>query len=355
MPSQKHHVPKYALHKRSGQARVRIDGREHWLGPYDSPESRARYDELIASHLSRRNQKDAGLTINQLVALFWRHCKSRYGKRGKGQFGEAIGWRRVLRWIRQRHGKELAADFGPRKLRSMLDDMPKEMGWARRYCNENLQRIKRMFKWGVSLEYVPVDVYQAMTTVEGIRRGVTDARETEPILPVSDEVLQATLPKMSPKIRDMVLFQRATGCRPGELVRIRPCDVDRSGEIWKVRLSEHKTAHHGKSRIIYCGPRAQEILGRYLLRMPEVFCFQSRPGRGYSTDSYRRAIHRAAERAKQPQWSPNQLRHAVGTEVRATFGLESVQAVLGHAHMRISEVYAERHEALAIEAAKKLG
>ena len=351
----KYHVPKYALHKRSGQARVRINGVEHWLGPFGSDASKARYDELVAKLLADRHDKDAGLTVNQLVALFWRFCKTRYGRKGRGRWGEAINWRRVLRWLRQRHGKELAASFGPRKLQAMLNDMPSEMGWARRYCNENLQRIKRVFKWGASLEYLPITTYQALTTVEGLRRGVTDARETAPILPVDDDVVQATVPSMRPIIRDMVLFQRATGCRPGELVRIRPCDVDRSGDIWRIRLGDHKTAHHDKTRIIYVGPRAQEILAKYLLRLPEVWCFQSRPGTRYSTDSYRRAVHRAAERAKQPRWSPNQLRHTAGTEVRAAFGLESVQAVLGHSHMKVSEVYAQRHEALAIEAAKKLG
>jgi hypothetical protein len=34
-------IPAYSLHKPSGQARVRIEGRDHYLGPYDSPEPKA--------------------------------------------------------------------------------------------------------------------------------------------------------------------------------------------------------------------------------------------------------------------------------------------------------------------------
>ena len=40
--------PAYQLHKATGQAKVRIDGRDFYLGLYGSPESRERYDELVA-------------------------------------------------------------------------------------------------------------------------------------------------------------------------------------------------------------------------------------------------------------------------------------------------------------------
>lgn len=40
--------PAYTLHKSSGQARVRIDGKDHCLGPYNSPESQGKYARLIA-------------------------------------------------------------------------------------------------------------------------------------------------------------------------------------------------------------------------------------------------------------------------------------------------------------------
>ncbi|MFN9235038.1 MAG: hypothetical protein ACK6D4_10390 [Planctomyces sp.] len=42
--------PSYLLHKQSGQARVRIGGKEFLLGEYGSEESRVLYGELIAKH-----------------------------------------------------------------------------------------------------------------------------------------------------------------------------------------------------------------------------------------------------------------------------------------------------------------
>ena len=62
----------------------------------------------------------------------------------------------------------------------------------------------------------------------------------------------------------------------------------------------------------------------------------------------------AAWRAKHC-WSPNQLRHAAGTEVRRQFGLEAAQVVLGHAKADVTQVYAERDQALAAEVMGKIG
>jgi hypothetical protein len=55
------------------------------------------------------------------------------------------------------------------------------------------------------------------------------------------------------------------------------------------------------------------------------------PGAQYAPSAYGRAIKRAAEKAGVPNWSPNQLRHTRGTEVRKQFGLEAAQVVPGHA------------------------
>jgi DNA-binding MarR family transcriptional regulator len=47
-------VPSYFRHKTSGQARVRIEGKDHYLGTIDSAESWARYHTLIAGMATKR-------------------------------------------------------------------------------------------------------------------------------------------------------------------------------------------------------------------------------------------------------------------------------------------------------------
>ena len=41
------------------------------------------------------------------------------------------------------------------------------------------------------------------------------------------------------------------------------------------------------------------------------------------------------------EWSPNQLRHTAGSEVRAEFRAEHAQAILGHSNLSTTEIYAE--------------
>ena len=92
-----------------------------------------------------------------------------------------------------------------------------------------------------------------------------------------------------------------------------------------------------------------------------------RPRESYDTASYRHAITRAvgllnkARLKEDPKakpvadWSPNQLRHAAATEIRKKFGLEAAQVVLGHSTADITQVYAERNQALAAQVIRQIG
>ena len=48
MPRLVHTLPKYSRHK-TGQALVRINGKCHYLGKYDTEESKAAYQRLVAT------------------------------------------------------------------------------------------------------------------------------------------------------------------------------------------------------------------------------------------------------------------------------------------------------------------
>jgi integrase len=82
---------------------------------------------------------------------------------------------------------------------------------------------------------------------------------------------------------------------------------------------------------------------------------QAAPGARYTPVSYARAVARACRKAGVPAWKPNQLRHAVGTEVRKVYGLEGAQVVLGHSKADVTQVYAERDHDLARRIAADLG
>lgn len=54
-------------------------------------------------------------------------------------------------------------------------------------------------------------------------------------------------------------------------------------------------------------------------------------------------------------WRPHQLRHTAATEIRAKFGLEAAQTVLGHAKADITQVYAERGLARSHNVIREIG
>ncbi len=48
MPKLVTRPPKYTLHKAFGQAIVKINGKVHYLGPWESAESKVRYQEAVS-------------------------------------------------------------------------------------------------------------------------------------------------------------------------------------------------------------------------------------------------------------------------------------------------------------------
>ena len=102
----------------------------------------------------------------------------------------------------------------------------------------------------MSQQIIDVSIYRALLTVTSLRKGRTEAREPEPIGPVPDEVIDATIPHLPPVIADMVEIHRLIGCRPTELCTMRPCDIDTDGEVWCYVPKHHKTEHLDRKRRI---------------------------------------------------------------------------------------------------------
>lgn len=387
-------IPSYRLHKARGLAVVTLDGKDHYLGPYDSPESWEKYHRLIADHLANRGKPvlppptGEPLTIQRLCLAYSDFAETYYVKDGKPT-AEVDCVTYALQRLIKLYGTTPAAEFGPKSLKLVRDEYIRD-GQVRGTINNNVARIKRMFRWAVENELVPPSTHHALAAVAGLRKGRSAAKESTPVRPVDDAHITAALPFMAPAVQAMVRLQRLTGCRPGEVCQMRPCDIDRSGDVWCFRPQSHKTEHHDQDRRIFIGPQAQAILKPWLDRDPEAFCFSAaemvaqqlrekharrkvplrygnRPrtnrkrnpkrkaGRCYTRDSYRRAIERACTEAKVPAWSPNQLRHTRATELRRLHGLDAAQVVLGHTEAFVTQIYAERDFHKAEEVMRQVG
>ena len=277
MPTLKESLPNYRKHKASGQAIVTIHGHDFYLGPWKSKASRVEYDRIIAEYLAAGRQlpmkaaEASNLTIVEVLARYKRFAKLYYRKNGQST-GEWENVEYAIGPLLKLYGRTPIQEFGPLALKAVRQKMI-EFGLTRQGINARINRIKRVFRWAVSEELAPAVLVDALGTVAGLEAGRTEAPETEPVTPVSDMVVEKTLSLLPQVVADMVRFQRLTGCRPGEVCALRPCDVDRSGAVWRYVPQNHKTEHYNKQRIIFIGPRAQAILLPYLLRDVETCCF----------------------------------------------------------------------------------
>jgi integrase len=66
-------------------------------------------------------------------------------------------------------------------------------------------------------------------------------------------------------------------------------------------------------------------------------------------------VAEACEKAGVPVFRCNRIRHTYATKVRREHGLEAAQVLLGHSQADVTQIYAERDLAKAIEVAKKIG
>ena len=145
-----------------------------------------------------------------------------------------------------------------------------------RSCQPTHRAHQTYVQWGVENELVPPATYQGLAAVGGLRRGRSDARETEPVKPVPASDVAATLHFINRHVSAMVQVQLWSGMRPGEICVMAGAALDTSGKIWFYSPRSHKTAHHGHARKIAIGPRAQAILKPFLLDAGDSFLFSPR-------------------------------------------------------------------------------
>ena len=189
MPAKTAKVPSYCRHKASGQAVVRLNGRDHYLGPYGTPESHERYTRLLAQWRSNRvalqaNRLQGGpstrqFSVNEMLLAYVEFARGYYTKDGKPN-QEFTSLKYAMRRLKALYGHSAAADFGPKDLKTIRQQMVED-GLSRTYINNQTNRIKRIFKWAVSEELVPASVHHGLQTITGLRYGRSSARETAPV------------------------------------------------------------------------------------------------------------------------------------------------------------------------------
>jgi integrase len=400
-------VPAYRRHLKSGQAVVTLTGpggrRDIYLGRYGSPESHREYARVVAEWTgtvagpagSRGGTADT-LSVNELLVKFWAHAETYYVKNGQPT-SEQRNFKNAVKPLRILYGLTPVGQFTPISLKALRQHFVSQ-NLSRSEVNRRVRLVRAAFRWGVAEGLVPASVWEALRAVPGLKRGRSGARESAPVRPVEDAMIEAVLPHLPKVVGDMLRLQRITGMRPGEVCVIRPTDIDRTKPVWEYTPESHKTEHHGRVRTIYLGPKAQAILVPYLDRELSGFCFspaeaevvrnarrsekrvtplwhshrrrnerkrrasRRRPPReAYTTASFARAIDRACRKAYPP---PAPLSRADGETVKewvARLGPDGLARVHDwhranrfHPHQVRHRVGAEFRERFGLETARAI-
>jgi integrase len=399
-------LPEYRRHSR-GLAFVQhrsIPTKDHrmYLGKYGTPESKKRYQEFLTRfvkshppvHVAREH-----MTIAHLGILYAAYAQTHYVRNGKAT-KDGVEMDLALKPLWEHFGNTLAEEFGPRSLTRLRKILIDSGALARGTINARVKRVRRFFRWAVSEEHVSPSLYHGLQSVRALAKGHPGTFETDPVAPVEDGVVAATIPWLSPQVAAMAQVQLLCGMRPAEVCKMRKQDIRFTDPTWLYLPESHKNSWRGATLVKAIPKVAQDILKPFLDRPDDKYLFspaeavewqssqrvahyratrktpvypselkarekakqdrkrrpQKRPkGDRYTTDSYRRAISYAIAKAKKadvviPGWFPLQLRHSIATRISQELGQQAAQRWLGHSDLETTGIYVEQtiKELLAI-------
>lgn len=396
-------LPKLCRHKGRGLGYVTWQGKEIYFGQWPADKAAPRsvreaYGAFIARLVGGEvpeKKKDSEVSVSELCAQFSDWVESEMGPQ------ERRCYQAILLPVVGMFGETAACDFGPVKLRRIQQwfvEVPVEVRRkvegeirtvriprTRSGINITINRIRRVWKWGVSRELVRPEVLLALQTLESLELGRSKAPEAKPRVAVDDGLVGDTVQYLHPILAAMVRLQRLTGMRPGEVCAMTSGQIEQGSAGWLYRPDQHKNKWRGKPRSIPLSPAAVEILRPFLVEDPDQHLFrpcdriaqlreemrakrktkvqpsqQNRrklqtsriPGQCYTAGSYGRAIAKVCKDHGLEPWSPNQLRKTAINEVAQKAGEKHARAFAGHADGEVTRrFYLEQDIALAQEAA----
>ena len=284
--------------------------------------------------------------VDAICGRFVEHCATYYRRQDGTPTSETRTCQCALRALREMFGKRPAAELQHSDMLALRDALVRQ-GLCRNTVNCYLERVRRMWAWALDEGIVSATRKAELSQVRPLAAFRSEARETDPVKPVPDADMEATLTRLSRNLADMVRVERLTGMRPNETCLLAWESIDTSRTPWVYRPAQHKTQWRGHVRAVLIGPRARAILEQYrrfAVPFSPAVAIQvetesptgrthglpDKPTDRWDVPRYSAAVRLAAKSAGVPPWTPNRLRHAFATEVRRRHGLLVAAALLGH-------------------------
>lgn len=194
MPRPKKLVPDYR-YRVSGQGVVTFNGTNFYLGPYDSPESKAKYRNLLAQYIDSGGetptvdpqQAKTPITVADVTAEAREWIKVKFSNSPP----QLSRFNNLCTTLDDEYGSEPASEFGPPKL-AELRELFIASGNCRKYVNTQTKSIVQIFRNAVSRKLIKVEVFHTLQTLESLRSGQTTAIESKPVQPANIDHVRAT-------------------------------------------------------------------------------------------------------------------------------------------------------------------
>ena len=209
----------------------------------------------------------------------------------------------------ERYPQMRAEEFGPLKLDEIRNVwVSQDPPPCRSTINMRTKMVRAMFKWALAREMIPASQYVALSALPGLHKNRSRATEPRKVRAVKPDLVVKTMEQMPATVKAMVEVHMLTGMRSSELCWMRPCDIDRKGEVWiynvpaEANKNEHREGDE-HSRHVPLVARVREIIKPLLeKRGDKEFLFQPA-----QADAETRAIKRKAR--KTPVWPSHQARY----------------------------------------------
>jgi integrase len=279
-------------------------------------EARKAWHRLMAGDLPKPSPKPEpkpeapGTSVQKVIDGFLAHCEGRVSS------ACLRNYRTNFSPFADRYGSLKAETLTVAQAEAYV----KRPDWSPSYRNGILGSLVSAFRWAEREGLI------SRCPIQGLRKPPKASRGAKAL--VSADTHQRLLAVATGSFKAFLRLLWLTGARPGEIAGLRAEDVDLSqGFILK---DDHKTAHLGKSRIIFLCPEAMSILRERIASHPEGLLFPGQDGQRLTAQAIGRRMARLCEKAGLKAIAYG-YRHGFATDALAN-GVPDAQVaeLLGH-------------------------
>lgn len=316
---------------------VQVGGRRYVLakGKRNRPAAHQAFHDLMAQRAKNPPPTAAEPTVASVIECYLDFAGGELGaaslalrQRYLQAFCEAEGWRLVRECL-------------PFHLTAWLKQ---QTSWRSDWTIHTVvQMIQRPFNWAVRQRLIAANPFLGVTHRPGApRRPITDA-EFQALLRFSSGRSTRRRPSPGARFREVLIFLRFTGCRPGELCHLTWNDVQLKDGV--LVLEQHKTSRTQRKprpRTVELDPVVVKLLAHIRRRQESTeHVFLTYRKTPWNKESLNLRIRRMRARAGIPNDAKLYgIRHRFGTRAIVNgVDLKTLSVLMGHTTTRMTEHY----------------